>query len=85
MLLGDIYIKNESIILQDVDSSEVALTITDALDLAMWIVGHLDELEPLVQAEQAEVRETQQVIREHKQLFRNVIQDVQGGINHVTF
>jgi hypothetical protein len=50
MLLGTIHLKQTHIILQDVDGSEVSLTLEDALDLYNFLKDHKQEIEEQLQA-----------------------------------
>jgi hypothetical protein len=50
MLLDAINLKQINLVLQDVDGSEVSLTLDDALDLYQFVKDHLQEIEEKRQA-----------------------------------
>ncbi len=45
MLLGAISLKQTHLVLQDVDGSEVSLTLEDALDVYAFVKDHMGEIE----------------------------------------
>ncbi len=45
MLIGQVFIRDGSLILRDVDGSEQSMPIGDALDLLAWLQEHKPELE----------------------------------------
>jgi len=45
LLLDKIYLKQSHIVLQDVDGSEVSVTLDDAIDLYQFVKDHLQEIE----------------------------------------
>ncbi len=45
MLLGTISLKQTHLVLQDVDGSEVSLTLEDALDVYTYVKDHMSEIE----------------------------------------
>jgi hypothetical protein len=51
MLIGNIGIRDGGLIIRDIDDSEIAMPITDALTLLDWLQQHKPELE----AEQAKL------------------------------
>jgi hypothetical protein len=55
MLIGQIYIKQPHLILQDVDGSEVSLTLDDALDVSNFVKDHMQEIEAQITSQLARV------------------------------
>ena len=68
MLLGTIFLRHGRVILRDVDGSEVALSIEDALTFRKWLYMHSPEL-----------TEAQLRMHLHEQTFRNHTQDTTEG------
>jgi len=50
MLIGHIFLRDDAVVLRDVDGSEQTLTFDDALQLHVWLSQHLHEIEERAQA-----------------------------------
>lgn len=54
MLIGQIYFKGDTVVLRDVDGSEVELSLGDAINLFIWLRHNMDEIERRNMQEQFE-------------------------------
>jgi hypothetical protein len=64
MLIGRIYFNDVSLVLRDVDGSEVTMPLYDAMDLAAWLIDHSGELaERIAKAEELSERIREAIAR----------------------